>query len=84
MELYFHAVYELMHFLSSGIQPLVDILERYGGWPVVKGYEWKSDTWDWLEMTKNLSSDGLPANFILEASVGIDHENTSQNIIQVK
>lgn len=49
----------------------------------MKGDEWKSDTWDWLEMSKNISNDGIPGNLILEASVGPDLENTSENIIKV-
>lgn len=49
----------------------------------MKGDEWKSDIWDWLEMSKNISNDGIPANFLLEASVGPDLENTSENIIKV-
>lgn len=69
--------------IFSGIQPLIDILEQYGGWPVVKGDEWESDDWNWLEMSKNMSTNGLPANFILEASVGPDLENTSKNILKV-
>lgn len=76
--------YDLSHFLFLGLQPLLDILERYGGWPVVKGDEWLSDGWDWLEMSKNMSNDGLPSNSILDVKVGNDHENFTQNIIQVK
>lgn len=63
---------------------MIDSLERYGGWPVVKGDDWQSKDWDWLEMSKNMSNDGLPSNFILEVSVGPDLENTSQNILRVK
>lgn len=63
---------------------MIEILERYGGWPVLKGDEWKSDDWDWLEMSRNMSNDGLPSNFILEVTVGPDFENTSQNILKVK
>lgn len=49
----------------------------------MKGDEWESDDWNWLEMSKNMSNNGLPANFILEASVGPDLENTSKNILKV-
>lgn len=34
-------------------------------------------------MSKNISNDGIPGNLILEASVGPDLENTSENIIKV-
>lgn len=62
----------------------MDILERYGGWPVVKGDEWISENWNWLEMSRNMSYDGLPANFILEVAVGPDLEDTTKNIIKVR
>lgn len=49
----------------------------------MKGDEWKSDGWNWLEMSKNMSNDGLPANFILDVKVDVDQENSTQNIIKV-
>lgn len=68
---------------SLGVQPLMDILERYGGWPVIKGDNWKSDGWDWLEMSKNMSNDGLLANFIFNVKISDDIANSTNNIIQV-
>lgn len=63
---------------------MIDILERHGGWPVVKGDEWTATNWSWIGMLKNMSNDGLPTNFLLEAIVDIDQNDTSKYIITVK
>lgn len=62
---------------------MLDILERYGGWPVVKGNEWKATNWKWLEMLKNMSNDGLPTNFLFEATIDVDQNDTTKHIIKV-
>lgn len=68
----------------SGIAPMMDILDRYGGWPVVKGTSWPSDDWDWLEMNKKILHDGLPDDLILECRIRTDFMNSTKRIIQVK
>lgn len=66
----------------SGIQPLADILDTYGGWPVVKSDTWKSQDWNWLEMSIKISNEGLDS-LILETYVYTDLKNTSNHIISV-
>lgn len=68
----------------KGIQPLVDILEMFGGWPVVKGDDWNSENWNWIEMNKQMFKNGLPDDLILECRIRTDFENSSKRIIQVK
>lgn len=70
-------------FVSLGIEPLVDILEKYGGWPVVKGDAWEANDWDWLEMKKNISHDGLFDDLILEFRISTNYHNTSLRSIFV-
>lgn len=71
-------------FSISDGQQLLDVLEPYGGWPVVKGDEWDADSWNWLEMIKNMSNDGLYVNYILGVSVTDDFENPTKNVIFVR
>lgn len=59
------------------------MLEKYGGWPVVKGDDWKSDDWDWLDVTKKLLGDGFPNNFIFEVTVDADIMDNTKNIVTV-
>lgn len=67
---------------EKGITPMVEILDKYGGWPVVKGNDWQSDNWDWFEMTKRISHDGLD-NLILECFISVDLKNTNRRILSV-
>lgn len=60
---------------------LLNVLEPYGGWPVVKGDEWDADNWNWLEMIKNMSNDGLYVDYVLGVYVAADFENPTKNII---
>lgn len=63
---------------------MMEILDRYGGWPVVKGDKWPSDDWDWLEMNKKILHDGLPDDLILECRIRTDFMNSTKRILQVK
>lgn len=62
----------------------MNVLGKYGGWPVVEGDNWKSDEWDWLDTTKKMLNDGFPNNFILDISVDVDVADNSKNIITVR
>lgn len=61
---------------------MADILESFGGWPVVKGDSWKSEDWDWLNIGQKISKAGLDA-LILESYVSIDLKNTSKRVVSV-
>lgn len=63
---------------------MVDILEKYGGWPVIKGHNWKSDEWQWMEANKKIFNDGFPANLVMGFFVEINIRNSSTRIIYVR
>lgn len=67
---------------EKGITPMVEILDRYGGWPVVQGNDWKSDNWNWYEMMKRISRDGLE-DLILGYYISADLKNTNRRILSV-
>lgn len=48
---------------EQGIQPLLEILDEFGGWPVIKGDEWdsKNNDWDLTKMMKQLAKSGFSA-----------------------
>lgn len=62
---------------------MVEILNRYGGWPVVEGENWEADNWDWVAAKKNILNDGLVDDLILEFSVRPDFRNSSKRILYV-
>lgn len=61
---------------------MVEILAKYGGWPVVKGDDWNSDDWNWLEASQRISRDALP-DLIVSLSIDYDLRNTSKRILNV-
>lgn len=61
---------------------MVDIFEAYGGWPVIEGKNWISESFNWLEISKQLSDDGL-INVLLNWDVGIDLKNSSRRVLIV-
>lgn len=68
---------------QRGIQPLVNILETYGGWPVVRGDAWQSNNWNWMEINQKISNDGLEDALLFSMSVTPDQKNSTQRILDV-
>lgn len=69
---------------QRGIKPLADMLESYGGWPVVKGDLWSADTFDWIDMIKKFRQSGLDTNIIFTFSVTTNLKNSTSRIIDVR
>lgn len=70
-------------FAVAGIRSMVDLLERYGGWPVVKGEKWNADNnWNWINISQQISNDGL-LKLILSWSISVDIKNSTRNILMV-
>ncbi|XP_031638615.1 neprilysin-2-like [Contarinia nasturtii] len=65
-----------------GITPIVEIHEKIGGWPVVKG-DWDSKSWEWMEANKILSNAGLSDSFIFQFYITIDSKDSSKRVIAV-
>lgn len=62
---------------------MVDVLERYGGWPAVKDEnEWNEDDWDWKNTSIQIVNDGL-IDLILACHIGVNPKNSSVHILIV-
>lgn len=68
---------------DRGIKPLADILESYGGWPVVKGDSWSDATFDWTEIVKKFRRMGLETRVIFSLSVVTDLKNSTKRVLDV-
>lgn len=66
-----------------GIKPLADILESFGGWPVVKGDLWMNDSFDWVEVVKKFRRMGLETSVFFALSVVSDLKNSSKRVLDV-
>lgn len=68
---------------TRGVKPLTDILEAYGGWPVIKGDLWSEGSWDWFEVIKKFRRMGLETNLLFTFSVTTNLKNSSTRILDV-
>lgn len=62
---------------------MIEILERYGGWPVVKGESWAADSWSWTDANLNISNDGLDDTLLFALAILTDQKNSSTRILDV-
>lgn len=67
---------------EHGLEPLVSITDKLGGWPVVKGNQW-SDVMKWTDIVKEFNKIGYSADYIFGFTVASDLRNTSSRIIYV-
>lgn len=68
---------------ERGIKPLADILESFGGWPVVKGDLWTGENFDWVEIVKKFRRMGLETSVFFALSVVTDLKNSTKRVLDV-
>lgn len=62
---------------------MVELLDRYGGWPVVEGSNWKEVNWNWIDISQQISNDGL-LKLILNWGIGVDLKDSTRNVLIVR
>lgn len=69
---------------KNGKEPLLRILNRLGGWPVIKGDHWNGDgNWSWTETIGKFRKIGFGTNFLVSTVVSNDLKNSSLKKIHV-
>lgn len=68
---------------ERGLKPLLDIHEKLGGWPVIKGDAWDEKSWSWQKSVKDFRKLGYSTDYILDFSVGTDLKNSTRRIVDV-
>lgn len=68
---------------ERGHKPLADMLEAFGGWPVVKGDAWSGDSFNWIEIMKKFRIFGLSPSIIFSLSVSTDLKNSTKRVLDV-
>lgn len=66
-----------------GVGPMLDLIAAVGGWPVLHGDRWLGTGFRWLDLVYRCRELGLPANYLLDLSVKVNHMNTSQYIMEL-
>lgn len=70
-------------FILLGIKPVIELLDRYGGWPAVKGSSWNEENWNWVDTSQQICRDGL-LKLILNWGIGVDLKNSTRNVLIVR
>lgn len=68
---------------TNGANPLMQILEKIGGWPVAKGDKWDERQWNWLKAHKQMFEDGLNSDIMIEFSIAPHYHDSSKRAIYV-
>lgn len=69
---------------ERGVKPLIDISDKLGGWPVVKGDRWDdTSSWNWIQSVADFRKVGFSMDYIFDFSVGIDLKNSLARTIDV-
>ena len=66
-----------------GMEPLKNSLKELGGWPVIEGESWDEETFDWINVTEKISSNGFKPDMFVNFKVIADVMNNTRNMIFV-
>ncbi|CAK1588785.1 unnamed protein product [Parnassius mnemosyne] len=68
---------------ARGVQPLLDMLRRLGGWPVLDGDSWDERSFSWDESVYRFRAAGYSVDYFLDFSISVDVKNSTKRIIDL-
>lgn len=69
---------------EQGLTPLLDILRKLGGWPVLEGENWKESEFNWKDSVYKFRKMGYSVDYFIDFSIGVDLKNSTTRIIDVR
>lgn len=66
------------------MQPLLDMLRRLGGWPVLDGNNWDESSFSWQESVYRFRAAGYSVDYFFDFSISVDVKNSTKRIIDVR
>lgn len=68
---------------KRGINPLLEMLDSLGGWPVLERSSWSDNDWNWIGVIKKFRRIGLDTAVIFSLSVESDLRNSTRRVLEV-
>lgn len=69
---------------ERGLKPILDMLQRLGGWPVLDGDKWDEDgKFNWKDSVYRFRDAGYSVDYFLDFSIGVDLKNSTIRTIDV-
>ncbi|XP_053978584.1 neprilysin-2 isoform X1 [Hylaeus volcanicus] len=68
---------------QQGLDPLLKILSKLGGWPVLDGDNWNENDFNWKESVYKFRKMGYSVDYYIDFSIGVDLKNSTQRIIDL-
>lgn len=68
---------------ARGTKPLLDMLQRLGGWPVLQGDTWDERSFSWDESVYRFRQAGYSVDYFLDFSISVDVKNSTKRIIDL-
>jgi len=68
---------------ERGNEPLKNILQMYGGWPVIEGDSWSEGSFDWMDTMRRFRMMGLDHSIIITVDVLPDAVESDKRIIVI-
>ena len=68
---------------SYGVNPMRDVMDSLGGWPVVVGNKWDNTTFDWINVTEIMRKLGYSADMVVQFKVVVHPNKNTKNLLYV-
>ncbi|XP_017759283.1 PREDICTED: membrane metallo-endopeptidase-like 1 isoform X2 [Eufriesea mexicana] len=68
---------------QQGLEPLLNILRKLGGWPILEGEQWNEDDFNWKESVYKFREMGYSVDYFIDFSIGVDLKNSTKRIIDL-
>ncbi|XP_035741301.1 neprilysin-2-like isoform X2 [Vespa mandarinia] len=68
---------------EKGLEPLLNILQVLGGWPVLEGDTWKEENFNWKDSVYKFRTKGYSVDYFIDFSIGVDLKNSTIRIIDL-
>ncbi|KAK0074956.1 hypothetical protein PV325_007594 [Microctonus aethiopoides] len=68
---------------DQGVEPLLKILKKLGGWPVLEGDKWDENNFNWIESVYKFRDEGYSVDYFFDFSIGVDLKNSTKRVIDL-